>query len=163
MIDNATIQQDIAKKFSSATFEEFKGMLTITVPKEDILDLMKYLKKHKKFQFDYLTDLTGVDYLDMEREPRFAVVYHLFSLKNNFRIRVKAMVPEDDMEVDSMASLWKGAVWLEREAFDMFGFKFKGHPDLRRILLPDNFEGYPLRKDYPLRGRGERDILLDLK
>lgn len=163
MLDNATIQNDVSKKFPEATFSEFKGMLTITISKDQILKLMKYLKNHKEFEFSYLTDLTGVDYLDMELEPRFAVVYHLHSLKNNYRVRVKALVPEEDMVVDSMSSLWKGAIWLEREAYDMFGFQFKGHPDLRRILLPDNFEGHPLRKDYPLRGRGERDILLDLK
>lgn len=163
MINNEMIRKEVSGEFPHATFEEFQGMLTISVKKDEILRLMKYLKEHPEFSFDYLTDLTGVDYLDMEIEPRFAVVYHLYSFKNNYRIRVKALVPEDDVEVDSMSSLWKGAIWLEREAFDMFGFQFRGHPDLRRILMPDNFDGFPLRKDYPVRGRGERDILLDLK
>ncbi|GAB4172779.1 MAG: NADH-quinone oxidoreductase subunit C [Calditrichia bacterium] len=163
MLDNAKIKQDLEKKFPEVSFEEFKGMLTVIIQKKDIIPVLKYLKTHKQFKFDYLTDVTAVDYLDMEKEPRFAMVYHLQSLDNDFRIRVRALVEEDDVEVDTVSSLWKGAIWLEREVFDMFGIIFKGHPDLRRILTPDNFDGHPLRKDYPLRGKGERDILLDLK
>ncbi len=163
MIENKHIQDAVSQKFPEATFEEFRGMLSIRIPKNQVFELMEFLKKDANLQFDYLTDLTGVDFLKQEREPRFDVVYHLYSFKNNHRVRVKTGVPEDDLDVPSMVPLWNAANWLEREAYEMFGFNFLGHPDLRRILTPDVFDGYPLRKDYPLRGRGERDVILDLK
>jgi len=93
-----------------------------------------------------------VDYLD-KRTPRFEVVYHLYSLSKNHRLRVKIPVAGEDPVVDSLTPLWKGANWLEREVWDMFGIRFRGHPDLRRILLYEQFEGYPLRKDYPVNYR----------
>ena len=163
MISFEHVQQRTQEKFPQAQFEEFRGQWSIRIPKAQLLELMKFLKEDKELAFDYLTDVTGVDYLKMEREPRFDVVYHLYSFKNNVRLRVKSGVDERDMAVPSMTGLWKAANWLEREAFEMFGFQFTGHPDLRRILLPDIFDGYPLRKDYPLQGRGERDVILDLK
>jgi len=163
MPDFNKLQQQIQDRFPEATFEEFRGQLSIRIPREKLLELMTFLKSDKELAFDYLTDVTGVDYLKMEREPRFDVVYHLYSFQNNVRLRVKVGIDERDMDVPSMTGLWKAANWLEREAFEMFGFQFTGHPDLRRILLPDIFDGYPLRKDYPLRGRGERDVILDLK
>lgn len=163
MIENKQIQDAVASKFPEATFEEFRGMLAIRIPKRQVFELMQFLKEDANLQFDYLTDLTGVDFLKQERDPRFDVVYHLYSFKHNHRVRVKTAVPEDDMDVPSMVPLWNAANWLEREAYEMFGFHFVGHPDLRRILTPDMFDGYPLRKDYPLRGRGERDVILDLK
>ena len=88
---------------------------------------------------------------------RFAVVYQLNSIEHNARLRVQAYVPEDPCEIDTVSGIWDSANWGEREAFDMYGVVFKGHPDLKRILMPDNYEGHPLRKDYPLKGRGERD------
>ncbi|RMG33172.1 MAG: NADH-quinone oxidoreductase subunit C [Methanobacteriota archaeon] len=163
MAQNETIKKLIQKKYKDLEFEEFRDQLSVRIPKEKLLDVITYLKNEPKLSFDYLTDLTGVDYLKMEREPRFDVVYHLYSFEHNWRLRVKVGVDEEDMEVPSLTSLWKGALWLEREAFEMFGFQFKGHPDLRRLLLPDIFDGFPLRKDYPLQGRGERDVILDLK
>ena len=93
-----------------------------------------------------------MDYLD-KRTPRFEVVYHLYSLSKNHRLRVKIPVAGEDPVVDSLTPLWKGANWLEREVWDMFGIRFRGHPDLRRILLYEQFEGYPLRKDYPVNYR----------
>ena len=93
-----------------------------------------------------------MDYLD-KRTPRFEVVYHLYSLSKNHRLRVKIPVAGEDPVVDSLTPLWKGADWLEREVWDMFGIRFRGHPDLRRILLYEQFEGYPLRKDYPVNYR----------
>ncbi len=162
-MDFDTIKQHLSKKFPNVQFEEFRGQLAVRVDKANLLDFMKFVKEDKTLQFDYLTDITGVDYLKMEREPRFDVVYHLYSFKNNVRLRVKCGVPEEDLDVPSLTPLWGAANWLEREAFEMFGFNFVGHPDLRRLLLPDVFDGFPLRKDYPLRGRGERDVILDLK
>ncbi len=163
MISNDLIREKVSQKFPQARFEESLGMLSILVDKQQLVELVGFLKEDETLSFDYLTDLTGVDYLKQEREPRFEVVYHLYSFKNNHRVRIKLGVPEEDMTVPSMTRFWKAANWLEREAFEMFGFNFAGHPDLRRLLTPDLFEGFPLRKDYPLRGRGERDVILDLK
>jgi len=100
--------------------------------------------------FDFLIDLCGVDYLP--REPRFQVVYHLCSTRTRLRLRLKASLPGTDPKIASVFSVWKSADWMEREAFDMYGITFAGHPDLRRILLTPEWQGYPLRKDYPLRG-----------
>lgn len=163
MIEDKEIQKKVSQKFPSAEFSEFRDMLAIRIPKADLAALMTFLKEDDSLQFNYLTDLTGVDFLKQEREPRFDVVYHLYSFPHNHRLRIKCGVAEEDMNVPSMTPLWDAANWLEREAFEMFGFHFTGHPDLRRLLLPDVFEGHPLRKDYPLRGRGERDVILDLK
>jgi len=112
---------------------------------------MQFLKE--ELEFDYLTDITAVDY--PEREKRFEMVYHLFSLKNHYRIRVKTEIKEGE-KVSSMTKVWGSANWLEREVYDMFGIEFEGHPDLRRILLSDEWEGHPLRKDYPLIGDGKQ-------
>ncbi|NIS38608.1 NADH-quinone oxidoreductase subunit C [Candidatus Saccharibacteria bacterium] len=163
MSANESMTNTILKKFPDADLEEFRDQLALKFDKERLLELMTFLKDDSELGFDYLTDITGVDYLKMEREPRFDVVYQLYSFDKNRRLRIKVGVDEDDLKVPSVASLWKAALWLEREAFEMFGFNFVDHPDLRRLLLPDIFDGHPLRKDYPLRGRGERDVILDLK
>ncbi len=163
MSSNETLKKLIRKKFKSAEFEEFRDQLSIRIPKNKLIDFVTYLNQEPQLSFDYLTDVTGVDYLKMEREPRFDVVYHLYSFEHNWRVRVKVGVDEEDMDVPSLSGIWRAALWLEREAFEMFGFHFTGHPDLRRLLLPDVFDGFPLRKDYPLQGRGERDVVLDLK
>jgi len=115
-------------------------------------DIFRWLKEDPQLDFNFLADLTAVDYLD-KRTPRFEVVYHLYSLSKNHRLRVKIPVAGEDPVVDSLTPLWKGANWLEREVWDMFGIRFRGHPDLRRILLYEQFEGYPLRKDYPVNHR----------
>ena len=115
-------------------------------------DIFRWLKEDPQLDFNFLADLTAVDYLD-KRTPRFEVVYHLYSLSKNHRLRVKIPVAGEDPVVDSLTPLWKGANWLEREVWDMFGIRFRGHPDLRRILLYEQFEGYPLRKDYPVNYR----------
>jgi NADH-quinone oxidoreductase subunit C len=98
-------------------------------------------------------DVCGVDYLKAGDKPRFEVVYHLYSVTNNHRLRLRVKVPEEDMTLPTATDLWKSADWHEREAFDMFGFRFEGHPNLKRILLFDGFEGHPLRKDYPMEKR----------
>jgi NADH-quinone oxidoreductase subunit C len=125
---------------------EFRGELTLIVKKEDVRGVLRTLKE--TFSYDMLTDLCGVD---LREPPRFAVVYHLHSMKYGDRIRVKVRV-EDGDEVETVSDMWGCADWLEREAYDMFGIRFKGHPDLRRILLTDDFVGYPLRKDFPTEG-----------
>ncbi|MBI4447260.1 MAG: NADH-quinone oxidoreductase subunit C [Acidobacteria bacterium] len=127
------------------------GHDTVVISKSAILDVARMLKTDPELQYNYLMDLTAVDY--WKRNPRFEVVYHLYSLANNQRLRVKAPLGGNEPEIDSLTSLWAGANWFEREVYDMFGIRFKGHPDLRRILLYPEFEGHPLRKDYPITKR----------
>ena len=122
---------------------------------ERILDLARFLHDAPDASFDHLTDICSVDY--PEDRQRFEVVYHLHSLSHHRRLRVKARLSEDDPTIASVTSVWKGAEFLEREVYDMMGIRFSGHPDLRRILLPEDYaEGYPLRKDFPTEGRGWR-------
>ena len=129
---------------------EFRGETTIKVKKEDIVKISKFLHDDPELSYDYLSDVVGVDYLG--RKPRFEVVYHLYSIKNNTRLRLKVGVDEKNAQVETVTTVWKSANWPERESYDLFGIKFKNHPDLRRILLPDEWKGHPLRKDYPLKG-----------
>jgi len=109
----------------------------------------RLLKENSQSSFDFLSDITAVDYWQ-KKEPRFEVVYQITSLKNRRRLRVRVPVPESDPTVESLTPLWRGANFLEREVWDLFGIRFTGHPDLRRILLYDEFQGHPLRKDYPV-------------
>jgi NADH-quinone oxidoreductase subunit C len=128
----------------------FRGELTVTVKGEDLLSLAAYLKDEPALAFDFLSDLTGVEY-----EDRFEVVYHLYSIPHSHRLRVKVPLKRDNPTVPSVISVWPTADWHEREAYDLLGITFSGHPNLVRILMPDDFEGHPLRKDYPLKGRGK--------
>ena len=123
------------------------GDATAQVDRERIEDVLAFLRDDPELEFEMLTDLTAVDYLG--EQPRFEVVYHLYSVAHNHRVRVKARVPEDEPAIASAVSLYASANWMEREVFDLYGIHFDGHPDLRRILLYDEFEGHPLRKDYP--------------
>jgi NADH-quinone oxidoreductase subunit C len=120
------------------------------IGKEALLQIATFLKNGPG-EFAMLLDLTCVDYSD--REPRFEMVYHFFSLSRKRRLRIKTGLDESDLRIASLTSLWKNANWLEREVYDLFGVHFEGHPDLRRIFMYDGFEGHPLRKDYPLRRR----------
>jgi NADH-quinone oxidoreductase subunit C len=120
----------------------------IFVSKEAILDVLCTMKEDVRFQYDFLADITATD---EETEPRFEVVYNLAALASGARIRLKVRVREGE-EVPSATTLWAGANWAEREIWDMFGVRFSGHPDLRRILMDERWQGHPLRKDYPLRG-----------
>ena len=130
----------------------FRGEQTITVNKEGVLELFKFLRDDPELDFKFLMDLTAVDYLN-RKDTRFEVVYHFYSLKHNGRLRIKIPVSEDDCTVDSVSSLWKTANWYEREVWDLYGIKFDDHPDMRRILLYEEFKGHPLRKDYPINKR----------
>ena len=119
-----------------------------TVTLDRLYDVMLYLRDHGEFSFDYLVDLTALDYLG--DEERFVLVYQLYSYQTSRLIRVKARLPQDQT-APSVTSIWRTANWLEREVYDMFGIEFSGHPELRRILLPDDWRGYPLRKDYDIK------------
>jgi NADH/F420H2 dehydrogenase subunit C len=131
--------------------EDSRGQVVVVVPRERLRDALDMLRDHDELRCEMLADLTVVDYLG--RVPRFEVVYELHSLAQNHRIRVKVPVPEDDPVVPTAAGVWKSAIWAEREAWDMFGIRFDGHPDLRRILMYPEFVGHPLRKDYPVAKR----------
>ncbi|MFN3740349.1 MAG: NADH-quinone oxidoreductase subunit C [Thermodesulfovibrionales bacterium] len=137
--------------------KEFRDQVSVIVKRDHILDLLRFLKEEPDIQMDFLKDLTAVDWLG-KKIPRFEVVYHLYSIKFRHILRLKAEVPEEDPVIDSVMPIYIGANWHERECYDMFGIQFRGHPDLRRILLPEDWEGYPLRKDYPLEGyKGDKD------
>lgn len=131
--------------------ERVRGQAVVTLPREDIVASLRTLRTDPELDFSLLSDLTVVDYRG--RTPRFEVVYNLNSLRQRHRLRVKVAVPEDDPTIPSATTVWKAANWSEREAYDMFGITFTGHPDLRRLLLYPEFEGHPLRKDYDLNRR----------
>jgi len=132
------------------------GDTIVTIAPERIREILAWLKNTPEHAYNYLVDVTAVEYRDAERP--LEVVYELFALGRQVGLRVKAQLPKDaPLEVDSVVPLWAGADWLEREVYDMFGITFRGHPDLRRILMWETYaEGYPLRKDFPLRGRFSR-------
>jgi NADH-quinone oxidoreductase subunit C len=121
---------------------------TLVVDRENLIALASYLRDEPTLRFARLVDVCGVDYLDQDRTPRFAVVCHVQSPSLNRYLRLRVPVDEDDAIVPSLTGVWAGSDWFERETFDLFGIQFGGHPDLKRILMPDDWEGYPLRKDY---------------
>lgn len=132
--------------------------LRVKVPPDRLLDVMRFLRNDDRCRFEQLNDLTCVDYLNFpDAVDRYGVTYSLLSLSLEQRLWVKCFVNDPKPTVPSVVSIWKGADWLEREVFDLFGITFEGHPDLRRLVTWDDFKAHPLRKDYPLRGRGERE------
>jgi NADH-quinone oxidoreductase subunit C len=137
-------------KDSILSVNEFRGELSVVIKKEDIVRVCDFLKHDDELRFDLLEDLCGVDMYTPT--DRFQVVYHVFSLNNKLRVRLKVSVDESDLKVPTVSTVWSTANWHEREAYDMFGIRFEGHPDLRRLYMPDEFEYYPLRKDFPLMG-----------
>ena len=150
MADNNRAVLKLKEKFASNILEikEFRGEITVTVTRENIVGICVFLRD--ELGYNLLTDLTAIDYLG--REPRFMVVYNLYSIPQKDRLRIKAPVPEVDCNIDSVAGIWSTADWLEREVYDLMGITFNNHPDLRRILMTDDWVGHPLRKDYPLQG-----------
>lgn len=139
----------------SRTWTNFKGQDRVIVSAADLTETMRTLRD--QCSMDMLVDVTAVDWLEYEgAKDRFEVVYCLLNVESGERLIVSVMLNEPDLEVDSMTSLYKSADWLEREAYDMFGITFKGHPNPKRLLLPELFAAFPLRKDYPVQGRGER-------
>lgn len=130
----------------------FRGETTVTISADKVVEICRFLRDEPALQYNMLTDLTVVDRLDLGLSPRFEVVYYLTSLPHRRRIRLKAPIPSDPPAIDSVTSVWPGANWPEREVYDLMGVTFRGHPDPRRILLPPDWKGHPLRKDYPLGG-----------
>lgn len=147
-MDNLTLKK-LKENFASLILEvvEYKDQLSLTIKKEDLLLICRYLKDEPELKYNFLSDLCGVDY--PKREKRFDVVYNLYSLPFGWRIRLKIRVAEGE-SVSSLTPIWQTANWHEREVYDLFGVKFDNHPDLQRILMPDDWVGHPLRKDYPL-------------
>jgi NADH-quinone oxidoreductase subunit C len=141
----------LKEKFPNSTLEvkAFRNEVTVSIPKKDILEICRFLHSEPDLQYHLLTDLCGLDHFPLA--PRFEVVYHLCSVKRNQRLRLKTRVGESE-SIASIESVWKVANWYEREAYDLLGISFADHPDLRRIMLWDGYEGHPLRKDFPVEG-----------
>ncbi len=148
-MNNSSLLEKIKSKFADSIIEtvEFRVELTVVVKKETLVEICIFLRDDSDLRFDHLSDVSGVDFL--ERNPRFDIAYHMYSIPKNHRLRIKVRVNGDET-VSSVTSVWSTANWHEREIFDMFGVKFDNHPDLRRILMSDDWVGHPLRKDYPL-------------
>ncbi|HWR72237.1 MAG TPA: NADH-quinone oxidoreductase subunit C [Nitrospirota bacterium] len=130
------------------------GQVGVNLTRDSIRDVCLFLRDEPSVRMDHLADLTAVDYSAYPGDPgpRFEVVYNLISTVHRHRIRLKVRLPEEDPRIDTVSSVWNTANWHERETYDLMGIRFNGHPDLRRILLPEDWEGYPLRKEYPLKG-----------
>jgi NADH-quinone oxidoreductase subunit C len=152
------ILQRLRDRFAGAIVEthDHRGDHTAVVDRAGLVDVLRWCRDEPELRFDVLMDLTAVDYLKYpgrEDGPRFEVVYHLFSVGHNHRLRIKVRVDEDDAQVPTAVDLWPIANWLEREVWDMFGVRFAGHPDPRRLLMYEEFVGHALRKDYPINRR----------
>jgi NADH-quinone oxidoreductase subunit C len=148
---------EVLRAWSANAIEEvieFRGETTLVVPRKVLVAVAERCKNDEKLQFNLLTDATCVDRFPLE--PRFELQYHLVSIPKKNKLRLRVRVSGDDPVVDSLVPVWPGANWLEREIFDLMGIRFAGHPDLRRILLPEDWEGHPLRRDFPV--EGYRDI-----
>ena len=149
-------------RFDGVSESEFRGQTRVTVQRQDAFSALSFLKEEQGF--DLLVDVTCVDYLHYrDATDRFCLVYLLANAVSAERLTVRIMLNEPELTIPSATPLWEGANWLEREIWDMFGVVFEGHPDLRRILLPEEFTAHPLRKDYPMQGRGERHNFPTLK
>lgn len=145
----------LKQRFAGIESSEFRGQTRLVVPREHLFAAMTWLKDAQGF--DLLVDVTCVDYMNYRgASDRFGLVYLLANTASNERLTVRVFLGEENLSLPSVVSLWKGADWMEREVFDMFGIVFTDHGDLRRILMPEEFTAHPLRKDYPLQGRGER-------
>jgi NADH-quinone oxidoreductase subunit C len=149
-ITNEELLAKISGKFGEqiTVVGEHYGLLTLETNRDDIIELLAFLKNDTVLQFIYLTDLTGIHY--PESEKPIGIVYHLHSLVNNVRIRIKVFLPVDDYHIPTATTVWEGANWMERETYDFFGVIFDGHPDLRRILNVDDMTAFPMRKEFPL-------------
>jgi NADH-quinone oxidoreductase subunit C len=141
------IQEKLAHRVLATNV--FRGDEVVSLAQEGLRESFRFLKEDDKLDFVFLSDITAVDYWK-KKEPRFEVVYQLLSLKGRRRLCVKVPVPENDPVIESLTPIWVGANWLEREVWDLFGIRFAGHPNLKRVLLYEEFQGHPLRKDYPV-------------
>lgn len=160
---NTEILERIKKQWDSAISEigEFRKQTFIILQQKEVLkDIVKFLKE---LGFNHLQTLTAVDYLNLDTKHRFEVVYQFYSLTLRISLRIRVKVTEEDPIVDSIVDLFPSANFLEREVYDLFGIQFKGHPNLKRILLTENWKGHPLRKDYPLEPEEKPEEFLKLK
>ncbi len=157
-----SILDTLKQKFPDAILSAAQdhGHDVVVVDRKKIFEVLQFLKNNSECPFEMLLDLCGVDYLG--KDPRFEVVYHLYSLSKIKRLRLKVALPESDLTIPSAVTLWEAVNWFEREAFDMFGIHFEGHPNLKRLLMWEEFEGYPLRKDYPIDKRQAIPTLDDI-
>ncbi len=146
------IVNSLKEKFGKAVEEvtDFRNDLSITITKDKLIDIVKFLKENPELQFIMCKDVTAIDWAT--RKNRFTAVYHIYSFKLNFSLRLKVNIEENPPAVESVVSIWSSAEWYERETFDMYGIEFMNHPDLRRMYMPEGFEYHPLRKDFPLLG-----------
>ncbi|MGK9477576.1 NADH-quinone oxidoreductase subunit C [Melioribacter sp. OK-6-Me] len=151
-MDQKSITSKIKEKFGESVFEitEFRGDVSISVDPNKIVEIAEFLKNDDDLQFVMCKDITAIDWAT--RKNRFTVVYHVYSFKNNFNLRIKATISQDPPSIDSVTSVWRSANWYERETYDMYGINFRNHNDLRRIYMPEGFEYHPLRKEFPVLG-----------
>lgn len=151
------ITQKIQEKFPAEFIaaNEFRNDWTVVVKADRIVEIARFLRDDPELAFDHLSDVFSVDYPG--REERFEVVYQLNSIRKHHRLRLKTGLREDPCEIDSVYPVWRAAGFLEREVYDLMGIRFRNHPDLRRIFLPEDFDGHPLRKEYPAEGKGWRN------
>lgn len=151
-LKESNLHSILKKEFPESVIDSHnhRGDETIVIKSNSLEQVCFFLKNDPRCSFEMMIDLTAVDRLEMGINPRFEMVYHFKSLTHARRLRLKAALPDDECKISSIHHLWKAVEWYERECFDMFGIIFEGHPDLRRILMYDEFEGHPLRKDYPI-------------
>lgn len=160
--DELSLNPDISPEFKALVDNGFEAEIVaakrfrdqdfITVKKDRIVEILTLMRDHPDCTYKMVSDILGVDLLGFEKEPRFEVIYSLYSLVTNRRIVIKAQVDEDDPTIDTASDVWLAAPWAEREIFDLYGISFNNHADLRRIMMPDDWVGHPLRKDFPLGG-----------
>jgi NADH-quinone oxidoreductase subunit C len=150
-LTHETLLQQLTEKFADQVVLEGEpyGLPTVVTSRENIIDLLTYLKTDSALQFIYLTDITAIHYPEQE-QPQIGVIYHLHSLRHNVRIRIKVFLNDGDVRIPTATVLWNGANWMERETYDLFGVNFEGHPNLVRILNVDDMTVFPMRKEFPL-------------
>lgn len=158
MMSNQQIAEDLLAKYGETvkTFEEPWGLLTFTTNRQNIISVLEYLKNHETFRFNFLTDITGI-HLPENTGVEFGVIYHLHSLENNVRVRIKVFLSKDDLHIPTAIPVWASANWMERETYDFFGILFDGHPKLMRILNIEEMDYFPMRKEYPLEDATRED------
>jgi NADH-quinone oxidoreductase subunit C len=158
MLTNEEVAQTISQQFgqSVSDFDDPYDLLTFTADRDQLFSLISFLKEHKTLQIGFLTDVTAIHYPDTKGKE-FCVVYHLHSLVNNFRLRIKVYLSDEDVHIPTIIPLFAGANWMERETFDLFGVVFDGHPDLRRILNMEEMDYHPMLKQYPLEDETRED------
>lgn len=146
------VTEKLKNNFSESILEvsDFRNDLSITIPSNKIVDVAKFLKEDPELEFVMCKDVTAVDWAT--RKNRFTVVYHVYSFKNNFRLRLKCNIAEEPPKIDTVSLVWPSANWYERETYDMYGIIFINHPDLRRMYMPEGFQYHPLRKEFPVLG-----------